>query len=193
MASTPTGASPRNSATAHSLEAYVLPHVLDVVSETGGLVSSVLVGEYELVVQGQPLVRLQRRWDLSEARADDAIEAVVRAPTSGLVSRRWTAVGEAVGPTRPILSIVSSQDVLVVARFARGALPRLRSARPGSVLIGGSSRQALPARIVTIVEVPDGGRQDDLERESGPVRVILRLGSASAEALWPGIPAEVVV
>jgi multidrug resistance efflux pump len=190
-----TSAWPQRSDKARSLEAYVLPRVVDVLPGRGGRVIALLVGDYGPVACGQALARLDRRWDPSPPRADDPIEleAVVRAPTSGLVSRCWASVGEAVGPTRPLLSIASSEEVLVVARFARGALSRLRSGRPGLVAVVGSSREASPARIETIVEAPDRGGADRRVVDDGPVRVVLRLASAPLEALWPGRPAEVEV
>jgi multidrug resistance efflux pump len=178
---------------ARSLEAYVVPQVLDVVTRAPGFVSTILVREHDLVVRGQPLVDVERRWEAWPQWSDHEALECVKAPTSGRIVRCWVAVGNAVGPMRPIVSIASCEDVLVVARFARGTGSCLRSARLASVLIDGSSAKATPAKIVSVVEVPDGGDEEDPELASGAIRVVLQLGSAPDEALWPGIPVLVEV
>ena len=61
------------------------------------------------------------------------------------------------------------------------------------MLIGGSSAKAIPAKIVSIVEVPDGADEEDPELARGAIRVVLHLGSVPDEALWPGIPVLVEV
>ena len=182
-----------NRPTARSLEAYVLPHVVDVMTHVLGTVTALFVGDYEIVVQGQPLAQVERRWERPSDRRDDEFACVVRAPTSGLVSRCWANVGEAIWPKRPLFSIASSESVLVVARFAHAAASRLRIEAPASIFIGGNTLHPLAGKIVSIVEQPDGGPWDDAVVDDGAVRVILRLDSAPAGALWPGTPAQVEV
>jgi len=193
MASSSICVSPTSSRTAHSLEAYVVPRVVDIVTGTPGIVTTVLVHEYDLVVRGQSLVNIERGWETWPQWSDEVALECVKAPTSGRVVRFWAAAGDAVGPMRPILAIASSEDVLVVARFAHGTGAWLRSAGGASVLIGGSSAKTIPAKILSIVEVPDGADEEDPELARGAIRVVLHLGSVPDEALWPGIPVLVEV
>lgn len=193
MASISAGASSPRGATAHSLEAYVLPQVVDVVTPSRGTVTALFVGEHDLVAQGQPLARLEtsRDW-LSDGR-EVAIASVVRAPISGFVSRCWGNVADVVWPMRRLFSIASTKDVFVVARFVHAAAPRLRPSARASILIRGSPHGPLAGRIISAVERPVDRREHGAAVDDGAVRVILRLESPPGDVLWPGMPAQVEV
>lgn len=187
------GASSPRGATARSLEAYLLPHLLDVAATSLGRISALFVGKYAPVVEGQPLAQVERTWQWPPDRGEAASVSVVRAPASGLISRCWGNVGEAVWPMRRLFSIASSENVLVVARFAHAAAPCLRANTRASILLGASPHARLAAKIVSVAEPPDEGQPHREAVDDGTVRVILRLDSAPAEVLWPGTPAQVEV
>jgi hypothetical protein len=116
-------------------------------------------------------------------------EATITAPTPGLVVRCWASDGDRVGPGRAILSMTSSDDVLLVARFERPALPYLRRGGFAAARVGnGGVRMPAHARIACVTELPDRGAPDE-----GPIRAVLRLPTAPVEALWPGTRATVEV
>jgi multidrug resistance efflux pump len=170
-----------------SIEGYVLPRMLDVAPDHPALVTELLVREYEHVERGQPVARVRRP---SPSSGEAPGEALVTSPTSGLVVYRWAAPGEMVGPGDAILSMFSSEDVLVVARFGRAAVPRLHRGAVATVLVGNGSGPLVPARIVSVTGTSKAGALDGAPAD-GPIRVVLRLPAAPVEALWPGTRATV--
>ncbi len=113
-----------------------------------------------------------------------ALEQILTAPTPGLVVRCWAATGDPVGPGRAAVSMTSSDDVLVVARFGPAALPLLRRGDAATALVGVRGSPA-DAAVVSVTELPD------LSPGDGPIRVVLRIPSAPVEALWPGTRATI--
>lgn len=160
--------------TLSSLEAYVLPHVLELAPSSGGIVTRVFVREREVVSRGDPLLEI----------ASDTTwgpRSFLRSSVPGVVSRCRLRVGDAVERSMPIVSIASADDVLVVARFAATASLPLRDWRRASVRIPRAAGQPLGAAIVCVSAGSAGA--------AGTVRVVARLQSAPPAAMSPGVEA----
>jgi multidrug resistance efflux pump len=168
-----------------SFEGYVLPHLMDVTAGTHGVVSSILVSPHEVVRRGQTVAVLERlvpRPDESRCRV------AVTAPAAGLVTRCWATTGELVGATWPILSIASSDDVMLVARFTPGHTAWIRRGCAATVTLAGDEREAFPASILSVIEAPDASAPG-----ARSTRIVLSFPAPPAKALWPGTPAQVEI
>ncbi|HEV7283289.1 MAG TPA: HlyD family secretion protein [Kaistia sp.] len=128
-------------------------------------------------------------------------DAVVRAPVAGVVGNRHVEVGHYARPGAPLLSIVVSEEVWVVANFKETQLGRLA---PG---------QAVAVRVDTFGDQEIAGRIDSLAPASGaefsllppdnatgnfvrvvqriPVKIILDEQAIAQAGLRPGMSAEV--
>jgi hypothetical protein len=151
-------------------------------------VTAVHFAPRQVVRCGQTVAKCQPLWPgAGRGRGATSHEA----PVSGLVTRRWVTPGDRVWRTSPVVSIASSENVLVVARFAAGT-PVQAGSSSAAVLLDGSTRNALPATIITVVEAPEWATGDG-EPEACPTRVVLSLPCAPAEALWPGARVQVEI
>ncbi len=170
-----------------SLEAHVVPHLVQVAAGMDGIVSSV-VAPHDIVERGQTVAVLERLWP----RDDHDQHATVTAPVPGFVTRCWAKAGDLVGRTWPILYIASRDDVLVVARFTAETVTRLRRGSRAAVFLVAGGREPLSATIMSVVEIPEAGAS---EGASAPrsAAVVLSLIHAPVEALWPGSAAQVEV
>ncbi len=159
-----------------SMMAHVVPHIVEVAPPTAGSVTRVFVAEQEVVSIGHPLVEVGRgheRW-------------IVHSSIPGVVARCRVRVGDAVERSRPLVSVIRTDDVLVVARFDLSAGPSLRSGKAAWVRIG---RATAPPIRATIISAGDTGTR----RDDRTVRVVVRLDAAPPDALWPRIAATVDV
>jgi len=191
-----------------SLEAYVLPHVIEISSTTSGFVTRLFTREGELIVRGQdileiapapeweqadPAVRLRGQADPSSAidgRERLGPSVILRASASGLVWRLWVRVDGPVRRSRKVLSLIRSDDVLVLAHFDRAVARHLGRARLAWVRAPQTSDRLIPARILRVGcghSDSQGNGREDLER------VVVQLRSAPAEVLWPGSDAVVEI
>ena len=167
-----------------SLEAHVIPRLVQVAAGTDGIVSSVAAPD-DVVERGQTVAVV---WP----RDDYAQRVAVTAPAPGVVARCWAKAGDLVGRTWRILHIASSEDVLVVARFAAETVARFRQGNRTAIFLGPGEPEPLSATIISVVEVPEAGAS---EGAAGArcVRVVLSLSHAPVEVLSPGSAAHVEV
>jgi hypothetical protein len=172
-------------ATLRSLEAYVVPHFVDVTAAARGAVTSILVEPRDAVRRGQTVAMLE---PLGRRREPEHGAVPLTAPVTGLVIRRWASPGDVVGHASPVLSIASADDVLVVAKFPAGTSAWIERGSAAALLHPGA-RGPLPATIVTIVEAPEWGHEVD----GCPARVVLSLPDPPADVLWPGTPVRVEI
>jgi hypothetical protein len=187
MTATLLSSSTRSSTVFRSLEAHVVPHLVQVDAGMDGIVSSV-VAPHDVVERGQTVAVFERLWP----RDDHDQHVAVRAPIPGLVTRCWAKAGDLVGRTWPILHIASRDDVLVVARFAAETVTRLRRGSRAAVFLVASAREPLSATIMSVVEVPEADASEGAHA-SRSAAVVLSLPYAPVEALWPGSAAHVEV
>lgn len=182
---TSAAALPTLATTLRSLEAYVLPNLIDVTAGAAGIVSSLRVGPRQIVERGQTLATVRRVALLPGRRAEAVFS--VRAPVAGVVTRSWPRPGELVGGSWPLVSMASSEDVMLVALFPPESAPRIRRGDAAAVFLAGAAG-AFPATVVNVIEAPE------LAVAEPPVtRVVLSFPDAPASALWPGMPALVHV
>jgi hypothetical protein len=172
-------------ATLRSLEAYVVPHLVDVTAAARGAVASILVEPRAVVRRGQTVAVLE---PFGRRREPEPRAAPLKAPVAGLVIRCWASPGDVVWRASPVLSIASTDDVLVVAKFPAGTSAWIDRGSAAALLHPGA-RGPLPATIVTIVEAPEWGRGVD----GCPARVVLSLADPPTDVLWPGTPVRVEI
>jgi multidrug resistance efflux pump len=165
--------------TVSSTDAFVLAHLIEIAPTSGGVVARLFVKDRQMVRAGQPLLDIARGPERS----------ILRSSVAGIVSRCRVRVGDAVDPTRPLLSIIRADDVLAVGRFEASAEPWLWRGKAVSVRIPRASAEPISATLIGV----SGSRQHDsgVERDDAPVRVVARLESAPPAGLWSGMDAIV--
>ena len=192
--------------TVSSIEAYVLPEVVLVAPTICGVVTRVFVRERDAVTRGQDLLEMACSLEHLGSDAppaggprghDGALPREsgqpirLKASLCGVVSRCFLEAGDPVGPSKPALSVIGAEDVLVVARFRESAVASIRNALAASVRIPRARVAGLPATILGMGGILPWLARDAAPGEDGTVRVIARLRSLPVHALWPGIEAVV--
>jgi pyruvate/2-oxoglutarate dehydrogenase complex dihydrolipoamide acyltransferase (E2) component len=177
-------ASPSRRSLVSSVEAYVVPDLVELASASGGVVARVLVKERDVVTRGQDLLELSGRGP-SDARV------LLRSSARGVVSHCHVRVGDTVDRSSPLFSIARADDVLVVARFESSAAPALRRAARAFVRVPRAAGHPLPASLVWVGGPVDHPGAPDLD--GGAIRVVARLDAAPPAVMWPGIEAVLVV
>lgn len=173
-------------AAVRSREGYVVPRFVEVTAGTHGILTSLAVSPRDVVHRGQPIATLERLAPTGEAVRD---RVTIEAPVTGLVTRCWAAVGDAVSGTWPVLSIASAQDVMVVVRFPSHDAARLRRGARASVLLRGAARAIVQGTIVSVVDaLPPDGRGGEPGRRAC---VVVSLPAAPPAGIWPGSGARV--
>jgi multidrug resistance efflux pump len=205
-----------NATTISSIDAYVLPQGVEIASGSEGCVTRLLVNERDHIRRGQGLLEIacgrarcdRDAWKASQAPASLASTSstggaaatsdmrqcvTLRASVSGIVWRCYVKVGDAVVRGRPVLSVLRSDDVLVIAHFEATARLRLRSARTAWVHIPHVGVHSIPARIIRIGGTYPRPTSEATQRDDGAVRVVAQLDFTAPAALCPGIDAVVEV
>ncbi len=192
--------------TVSSIEAYVLPEVAMVAPMPCGVVTRLFVRERDEVALGQDLLEIacspeHPGRDAPPARSPrghgEALSGgngqriTVKANLSGVVSRCFVEVGDSVGRSKPALSIIRADDVLVIARFRASAAASIRNALSASVRIPGARVTGVPATILGMGGILPWLMSDTAPGKDGTVRVVARLHAIPLPALWPGIEAVV--
>ncbi len=160
-----------------------------------------------LIVIDAEAVRLDAAIDQAAAQlrlAEIALKnAVVRAPVAGFVGNRHVEVGHYARPGAPLLSIVASDDIWIIANFKE---TQLKEITPG---------QEVSVRVDTFGDMEISGRIDSLAPASGaefsllppdnatgnfvrivqriPVKVTLNEDTALMTGLRPGMSATVSI
>lgn len=168
------------SMTVSSVEAHLVPHVLEVAPTTDGIVTRVFVREREVVCKGQDLL------ELAGPGARD-LGVLVRSSVPGVVTRCCVRAGDVVARSRPMFSIARADDVLVVARFEPSAGPALPRAHRAWVRIPGAAGRPLPAAILSVGGTPAATRAG--ADRCATVRVVARLQSGPPAAICADIAA----
>lgn len=81
-------------------------------------------------------------------------EATVRAPFSGVVSQRLVSEGSMVGPTSPVLTLISADTEVVISVDER-ALAILESGQPATITTSAYPGEEFPATVATIAPTVD--------------------------------------
>lgn len=80
---------------------------------------------------------------------------VVRAPYSGIVTKRYVQVGEAVQPGQPLISGVSLEELRVNVQVPQSAVDAIRRFHAADVLLDGSGAHRVAAAKVTVFPYAD--------------------------------------
>lgn len=147
------------------------------------------------------------RVDAARAARDEAAlrlsYAVIRAPASGVVSRKKVEVGQLVEPGQPLLAVVPLDDVWVVANLKETQIEHVRRGEAATI-----RADSYPGRVFH-------GRVDDLSPATGskfsllppdnatgnfvkvvqrvPVKIVLDGGNDGAAPLRPGMSVQVSI
>jgi hypothetical protein len=168
------------SALVSSVEAYVVPHVVELASASSGVVTRVFVKKRDVVRRGQEFLEIS-------GRGPSDAPVVMRCSATGVVSRCHVRFGDPVERSSPLFSIARADNVLVVARFESSAAPALRQAARAFVRVPRAAGHPLPASLVWVGGPVEPGSAPG--RGSGAVRVVARLDAAPPAVMWPGIDA----
>jgi RND family efflux transporter MFP subunit len=88
----------------------------------------------------------------------------MRAPFSGVVSRKSTELGEWVNPGQPVLTLVATRELRIDFRMAEDYLANVEINSPVTYTLGDDSGDARAAKIATAVPVTDPGSRTFLLR-----------------------------
>jgi len=120
----------------------------------------------------------------------------VKAPVSGVVSRRTVEVGQVVQAGQPLLALVPLDDVWVVANFKESQLKRIRPGQPVEIAVDAYGR-TFRGRVDSIAAAT-GSRFSLLPPENAtgnyvkvvqriPVKIVLERGQSGEHVLRPGM------
>jgi len=127
----------------------------------------------------------------------------VRAPLTGVVSRRTVEVGQVVQPGQPLLALVGLEDVWVTANFKESQLDRIRPGQPAEVSVDAFGGRSFRGHVDSI-SAATGARFSLLPPENAtgnyvkvvqrvPVKIVLEPGQDPGHSLRPGMSAEPTV
>ncbi len=160
----------------------------------------------------EQLAAAQAQVALTESRVKQAEAAVrtaelnlsyaaVRAPAAGVVSRRSVELGQTVAPDRPLLALVATRDLWVVANFKETQVGEMRPGQPAEVEIDAFSGRSLSGHVESIAGatgarfalLPPDNASGNFVKVVQRVPVLIRIDDADGIALRPGLSADVTV
>jgi len=121
----------------------------------------------------------------------------VKAPVSGVVSRRTVEVGQVVQAGQPLLALVSLDDVWVTANFKESQLKRIRPGQPAEISVDTFGGRTFRGHVDSIAAAT-GSRFSLLPPENAtgnyvkvvqrvPVKIVLDQGQDPEHLLRPGM------
>jgi membrane fusion protein (multidrug efflux system) len=127
--------------------------------------------------------------------------ASVRAPHRGVVSRRTVEVGQMVGPERPLLAVVPTDDVWVVANFKEDQLGDLRVGERARITIDAFRGRVFSGHVDSIAGasgarfalLPPDNATGNYIKVVQRIPVLIRFDGAAGIDLRPGLSADVTV
>jgi membrane fusion protein (multidrug efflux system) len=138
----------------------------------------------------------QARAALAQTRLDLEYTEI-KAPVSGIVSRRTVEVGQVVQPGQPLLAVVPLDGVWIVANFKESQLGSIRAGQPAVVAVDAYGGRRYRARVDSIAAAT-GARFSVLPPENAtgnyvkvvqrvPVKIVLEKGQDPEHVLRPGM------
>jgi membrane fusion protein (multidrug efflux system) len=126
---------------------------------------------------------------------------VVRAPVSGVVSRKNVEVGSLVSPDRPILALIPLDDLWIVANFKEDQIGAMKEGQPASIVIDTFSSHAFTGHVESIAGgtgarfalLPPDNATGNFVKVVQRVPVRLRIDDRGGLVLRPGLSAAVTV
>ncbi len=134
--------------------------------------------------------------------ADLAVSyTTVRATRRGVVSRRSVEEGQTVSPERQLMAVVPLDDVWVVANFKEDQLGDIKPGEVATVRLDTYGRRDFHGHVESIAGgtgarfalLPPDNATGNFVKVVQRVPVLIRLDGAPAEALRPGMSADVTV
>src|SRR4029079_3841724 len=125
--------------------------------------------------------------------------ATIRAPVSGVVSRKSVEVGQVIQPGQTVLALTSLDDVWVTANFKETQLDRMRAGQPADVDVdtygrtyGGRVDSIAAATGATFSLLPPDNATVNFVKvvQRIPVRIALNPGQNATGLLRPGMSAS---
>jgi membrane fusion protein, multidrug efflux system len=137
---------------------------------------------------------------LELARLDRSY-AEVRAPLRGVVSRRTVEPGAMVGPDRPILAIVGTDEVWIVANFKEDQTAHMQPGMPAQIAIDAYDDVHFPGHLESIGGasgarfsiLPPDNASGNFVKVVQRIPVIVRIDDRLDATLRPGMSAAVSV
>jgi membrane fusion protein, multidrug efflux system len=160
-------------------------------------------GPEQVTIQKARAASAAAKADMARSALDQArlnLEyAEVKAPVSGVVSRRTVEVGQVVQPGQPLLAIVPLEDVWVTANLKESQLKRLRPGQRAVVSIDAYGGREYRGKVESIAAAT-GARFSILPPENAtgnyvkvvqrvPVKIVLDPGQDPDHLLRPGMSA----
>lgn len=125
----------------------------------------------------------------------------IKAPTSGVVTRRTAEVGAMVNPERPIISIVPLDDIWVIANFKETQLAQIRHGQRAEIKVDAFQNHPIHGQVESVAGMT-GSRASLLPPENASgnfvkvvqrVPVLIRIDNFDGVVLRPGLNADVTV
>lgn len=125
----------------------------------------------------------------------------IRAPKRGTVARRTVEEGQIVSPDRPLLAIVPTNDIWVVANFKEDQLAEMKPGQPARVRFDTYGRRDFEAHVESLAAgsgsrfalIPPDNASGNFVKVVQRVPVLIRLESLPDLELRPGMSADVLV
>ena len=111
------------------------------------LAQEVRVREAERDLAQAQLKEAEVALSLAQLNLDDT---AIKAPVTGLVSKKSVEIGQVVQPGQPLLAIVPLHDVWVLANFKETQLRRVRPGMRAEVVVEGDPDHPYPGRVDSI-------------------------------------------
>ena len=125
----------------------------------------------------------------------------IKAPTSGVVTRRTAEVGAMVNPERPIISIVPLDDIWVIANFKETQLAQIKHGQRAEIKVDAFQNHLIHGQVESVAGMT-GSRASLLPPENASgnfvkvvqrVPVLIRIDNFDGVVLRPGLNADVTV
>ena len=125
----------------------------------------------------------------------------IKAPTSGVVTRRTAEMGAMVNPERPIISIVPLDDIWVIANFKETQLAQIKHGQRAEIKVDAFQNHLIHGQVESVAGMT-GSRASLLPPENASgnfvkvvqrVPVLIRIDNFDGVVLRPGLNADVTV
>jgi membrane fusion protein (multidrug efflux system) len=125
----------------------------------------------------------------------------IRAPVSGVVSRRTVEQGQLVSPERPLLAIVPLDDVWIVANFKEDQIGDMKPGQRARVRVDAFGRRDLAGHVDSLASasgarfalLPPDNASGNFVKVVQRVPVLIRLDGNQNITLRPGLSADATV
>ncbi len=158
-------------------------------------------GPQQVAVTRSNAASAQARAQAAKAALDQARlnldYTTVKAPVSGVVSKKSVEVGQVVQPGQPLLALVPLEDIWVTANFKETQLKRMRPGQPATVSVDAYGGRTYKGHVDSIAAAT-GARFSLLPPENAtgnyvkvvqrvPVKIVFEKGQDAQHLLRPGM------